>query len=774
MKKIQADILQEERQNKRGGIVSETILLYLLLSGFVLSLKDLSYSNGCVIGAMVSATVVILFFQKVGENNKTAEMAHRIFYIVCVVCSVASFVFLLQGFLYMTNLFIQLWNLRFGTETVLLSTGEGAAVGSVILWIIAGAVLGNVSLTQIKKRRMSFPILMITAALAFSGILAQSNIWPGMILLLASLLGLFIFYSVPQRSLGAYGGCCIGVAVLFMLILTVFSSGYRKSANIEQYKYNVVKAIEKFRYGEDSLPQGDFQKAKGLLNGKEIRLRLSTDTPQELYLKGFVGGEYEGTCWKPLSSEKYAEQYEGMLDWLQKNKFLPATQYASYDKLSKESSGEQTKYQKISVTNVDAYRKFVYLPSALSSWERAGTKIEKDWNVYSTAFLGAKNYTFDMIDNARTAEAIQADSWTQSPATEAQQNYLNTESVYHSFVEDSYLTISEEQKALIEDVFFKKDQEKKDFTEVTTQIRQVLRSEMDYKKIPESFPSDKDFLEWFLKEKKEGNAVAFATAAVMAYRTAGYPARYVEGYHLSAKKAENLSKQDAENIALTTQDAHAWVEVYVTGIGWLPVEVVPGLYTETYTNETVEGKPAYKINSQSNDQGLDTGEDAKGSGIGSSDKKGRKNKKHEKAISVIVAYIILLWITGTLLYLLLELQRMFRLHLWKKEKEKAVQEDLQISFIIKQIRILLIAGKIKGDYSQKSELWIQIEKKFPGIEKEEYERVLTLIQKARFGGMALKTYEIYTLECFEQHLRTALYHQKNIIGKIYLRYIKLL
>lgn len=774
MEKMQVDILREERQNKNGGIVSETILLYLLLSGFILSLKDLSYSTGCVIGAMLSAAIVILFFQKAGKNNKTAERAHRIFYIVCVICSVLSFVFLVQGFLYMTNLFIQLWNLRFGTETVLLSTGGGAGIGSLLLWIIAGAVLGNVSLTQIKKRRMAFPTMLISIALAFSGILSQSNIWPGMILLLASLLGLFIFYSTPQRSLGVYGGCCIGVAIVFVLLLTLLSGGYTKSANIEQYKYDIVKAIEKLRYGEDSLPQGSFRKAKGLLHGSEIRLELKMNTPQELYLKGFVGAEYEGTYWKPLSSEKYTQQYEGMLDWLQKNKFLPVTQYASYDKLSKENSGGQTEYQQISVTNKNAYRKFVYLPAALSSWERAGTKIDKDWNIYSTAFLGAKNYTFSMIDKAQTAETIYADNWTQTPATDAQQKYLNTESVYHAFVEDSYLTISEEQKQLIDDIFFKKGQEKKDFTEVTTQIRQVLRSEMDYKKIPESFPSDTDFLEWFLKEKKEGNAVAFATAAVMAYRAAGYPARYVEGYHLSAKKAENLIKQDAQDIALTTQDAHAWTEVYVTGIGWLPVEVVPGLYTETYTNETVEGKPAYKINSQSNDQGLDTGEDAKGSGTGSSDEGSGKNKKHEKVIPVIIAYIILLCIAAIVLYLLLECQRAIRLILWKKEKEKAILEKQKISFILKEIEILFIAGRIKGNYSHPLELYPQVEKKFPGVEKEEYERALALIQKARFGGMELKSYEIYTLECYEKHLREALYNRKNIIGKVYLRYIKLL
>ena len=510
MEKIQRDIIQEEGQNKNMRMVSETILTYLLLSGFILSLKDLSYSGSCVIVALLSGFAVILFFQKIEQNSKIVEKVHEIFYIVCVILAVVSSAFLIQGFLYMANLLIQLWNLRFGTEGVLLSTGGSVGIGSVLLWFLLGAVMGNVSLSQIKKRRMGFPVMIIVIAVAFAGILGQSNIWLGMLLLLASLLGLFIFYSVPQRKLGAYGACCIGAACLFILLLALFSGGYEKSASIEQYKYNVMRAIEKFRYGEDSLPQGNFRKASLLLHGEEERLKVKMNTPQELYLRGYVGSEYKARFWTTLPLEKYTEKYDGMLTWLKKNKFLPATQYSAYDKLTKEASGEEAEHKKIEVTNENAYRKYVYLPSVLTSWNQRGTKIEKDWNISSTEFFGAKKYNFTMTEETPTAEAILADNWTQNPVSKKQKNYLNTESIYHSFVEDSYLTVDKKQRQLIKDTSFKEEQEKKDFTEVTTQIRQVLRSEMTYKKQPKAFPQDKDFLEWFLKESKEGNAVAYA------------------------------------------------------------------------------------------------------------------------------------------------------------------------------------------------------------------------------------------------------------------------
>lgn len=777
MEKIERAIIKEESQNKSMGIVSEAILTYLLLSGFILSLKDLSYTGSCVIAALLSGLAVILFFQKVEQYSKIAERAHAVFYIVCVAFCVVFGVFLIQGFLYVTNLFIQLWNVRFGTEAVQLSTGGSVGFGSILLWLILGAVLGNIFLSQIKKRRMGFPVAMIMIAVAFSSILGQSNIWPGMVLMLASLLGLFIFYSVPQRRLGAYGCGCIGAACVFVLLLTIFSGGYKKSASIEQYKYNVVRAIEKFRYGEDSLPQGNFRKAPTLLKGTKECLDIKIDKPQELYLRGYVGSQYKARFWTTLPLENYSGKYDGMLTWLEKNEFLPATQYASYDTLSKEASGGTVEYQNVSVKNKNAYRKYMYLPSALSSWDSGNTKQEKDWNTISTAFFGAKNYDFSMTQPAPTAETVLADNWTQSPTSKGQQKYLNNESIYHSFVEDSYLSIDAEQKDLIEEVFFEKgktekDLTKKDFTEVTTQIRQILRSEMTYNKEPQASPENTDFLQWFLKESKEGNAVAYATAAVMAYRTAGYPARYVEGYHLSATEAETLANENKKDVTLTTQNAHAWAEVYVTGVGWLPVEVVPGLYTETYTNETVEGKPAYKINPQSNQDSLDTGEDAKGGGTGSEQVTKKEKKKHEKVLSMVFAYLLFIWTIAIICYLLLELQRAIRLHIQTKKKQTAISEKKLVSYYIKEIELILIAGKIKGNFSHPLELWEQIETNFSDIEQEEYERMIKLVQKARFGGMILKPYEMYTLECFVEHLKKALYEKQNFVGKIRLRYIK--
>ena len=78
-------------------------------------------------------------------------------------------------------------------------------------------------------------------------------------------------------------------------------------------------------------------------------------------------------------------------------------------------------------------------------------------------------------------------------------------------------------------------------------------------------PDGVDTAVWFLTDPDaSGVCRHFATAATALYRAAGVPARYVVGYSGSA--AEN------ETVTVTADRGHAWVEVYLDGIGWITVD----------------------------------------------------------------------------------------------------------------------------------------------------------------------------------------------------------
>lgn len=87
----------------------------------------------------------------------------------------------------------------------------------------------------------------------------------------------------------------------------------------------------------------------------------------------------------------------------------------------------------------------------------------------------------------------------------------------------------------------------------------------------------KDVVDSFLFEEKEGYCTYFATAFAIMARSVGIPTRYVQGFYVK----EN--ERTGQGTYLVTQaDAHAWTEVYIQGIGWIPFEATPAFREDSY------------------------------------------------------------------------------------------------------------------------------------------------------------------------------------------------
>ncbi len=99
-------------------------------------------------------------------------------------------------------------------------------------------------------------------------------------------------------------------------------------------------------------------------------------------------------------------------------------------------------------------------------------------------------------------------------------------------------------------------------------------------------PEDEDFALYFLRESHSGYCVHFATAATLMYRALGVPARYVSGFMFDIPET---FAGDWYNV--TDYAAHAWVEVYMDGVGWVPVEVTAPAGGGAVTESPVETAP---------------------------------------------------------------------------------------------------------------------------------------------------------------------------------------
>ncbi len=114
-----------------------------------------------------------------------------------------------------------------------------------------------------------------------------------------------------------------------------------------------------------------------------------------------------------------------------------------------------------------------------------------------------------------------------------------------------------------------------------------------YTMAPGATPYNKDVIEYFLDKQKRGYCAHFASAGVMLLREFGVPARYCEGYIITPSNlAENaiavnekyedwyegknlLDEEGVVNIEINDSYAHAWVEIYLEGYGFVPFEMTP-------------------------------------------------------------------------------------------------------------------------------------------------------------------------------------------------------
>ena len=94
---------------------------------------------------------------------------------------------------------------------------------------------------------------------------------------------------------------------------------------------------------------------------------------------------------------------------------------------------------------------------------------------------------------------------------------------------------------------------------------------------------DLDGVENFLTNTKEGYCVQFASAAALILREYGIPTRYVEGY-IACDFNTNSSIDRVARSATYVHDyeAHAWIEVFFDGIGWVQYECTPAYYAGMY------------------------------------------------------------------------------------------------------------------------------------------------------------------------------------------------
>ena len=101
-------------------------------------------------------------------------------------------------------------------------------------------------------------------------------------------------------------------------------------------------------------------------------------------------------------------------------------------------------------------------------------------------------------------------------------------------------------------------------------VAQYLDELCEYDPDTPAAPDGVDPVLWFLTESRRGYCMHYASAAALMLRQAGIPTRYVSGFFADCV--------DGETVYIPDRAAHAWVEIWLNGFGWYPVDVTPAAY----------------------------------------------------------------------------------------------------------------------------------------------------------------------------------------------------
>src|SRR5438093_2802203 len=102
---------------------------------------------------------------------------------------------------------------------------------------------------------------------------------------------------------------------------------------------------------------------------------------------------------------------------------------------------------------------------------------------------------------------------------------------------------------------------------LTSYLQANYRYTLDLPRVP----TGHDPVDWFLFDNKTGYCEQFATAETLMLRSLGIPARLATGY------ATGDYDPILNQAVVREHDAHAWVEVWFSGHGWVPVDPTPGV-----------------------------------------------------------------------------------------------------------------------------------------------------------------------------------------------------
>lgn len=316
-----------------------------------------------------------------------------------------------------------------------------------------------------------------------------------------------------------------------------------------------------------------------------------------------------------------------------------------------------------------------------------------------------------------------------------------------------------------------------------------------YTQTPDSsaYTGESSVLDAFLSQVKEGYCSHFATAAAAILREYDIPVRFVEGYIASDFSRAASSSGAPYRCDVKDSNAHAWIEVYFNGMGWMQYEVTPGDYAKAMYDPS--GATITPVAPDNQEEEPQTSMDNPNEPIlpePDKEEEENENNNEDEPLSEIGHFLLVIGLTacvvlfGFIIYLIIRymqkkaqlmLEKRYRIINQARNKEAYESADPeQQRRIVRQINDwILDVFRIMGFPPETGELPMDFAKRvsaeYANLSTEDFNEVMTYIQKEEFGhGLSAKEAEI----CGEylSDLIASVYAGLGLWQKIRVRYIK--
>ena len=501
------------------------------------------------------------------------------------------------------------------------------------------------------------------------------------------------------------------------------------------------QAIHSHRYETKytTLPEGDFTEEYKADDGTLPALEVTMSEPQAMYLRGFTGYTLEDDVWKEADRKVLARNQE-LLYWLNRDAFFPAAQYAAA------SAGTDVQTFSVSVRNVGACSRYRYVPFSLRD---TGTLIPENLSTDGLPCDAERTYRYSAV-SAGAEEIEQVLENLQKSDDDSVRQYRKAESAYRSFLYRNCLQVPGDVVQLLGKYWDEAASSYGSRENLTLPQAQACARAFLERCFPKSGTQEEIKLPL---SGAKGTSFQYATVAAMTLRYYGIPARYAEGYVISEQMAAAAEAGTA--ISVDSGCARAWVEVYQDGIGWIPMELTPGM--EETTRQLPDETPDDSEEDSDAEEPEPTEEENSSEQEQSQEPEGGTVTRIGRTVltGALIALLVLL-----LLLLALAVRRKI---LCRRREQKFRQDDTNeaVSRIFADTALLLESlGLSRGNGSMRT-LCEPARQRFGEDYALELEENIRLNDRAMFSShaltreqrdAALKFYED-TIKCLQSHVK---------------------